>query len=181
MHTSTPQFTTGFEAIEKRFELDNDQRAERIEEYLIAEAVIAGVMTKSIIIAKKNPNKWEKHMAPWFTAECKAAKQQYIRCRKTYGRASPPARQAFKDYSKCCTRSRAKLQLQLPDIIKYKPKQFWKMLKSNDHDLSALKLKDFTDHNRALFHDISIPEDEYIPITSPATQHITTAELTHTL
>ena len=55
------------------------------------------------------------------------------------------------------------------------------MLKSHDMDLSALKLQDFADHNRALFHDDSLPEEEFQPITTPDTQHITPAELTHTI
>jgi hypothetical protein len=31
------------------------------------------------------------------------------------------------------------------------------MLKATDHDISALKLEDFTAHNRSLFHDPAIP------------------------
>jgi hypothetical protein len=47
----------------------------KIEKYLIAEAVTAGVMTKKTITPSKKTNKWEKHMAPWFNDECKKAKQ----------------------------------------------------------------------------------------------------------
>jgi hypothetical protein len=138
-------------------------------------------MTKTTVSISTNPNKWEKHMAPWHNAECKEAKRHCTYCRQNYGRSSQPAVQAYKDYRKCCVRNRTKLQLQLPDIIKYQPKQFWKLLKHSDHDITALKLEDFANHNRALFHDTSVPEAEYAPVTNPTTQHITPEELTHTL
>jgi hypothetical protein len=108
-HTATMEFTAAFKDIEHRFAHDNDIRAEQIEEFMIAEAVATGVMTKKAVRVNKNPNKWEKHMAPWYTAECKAAKQKYVRCRKAHGSASPPARQAFKEYRRCCAQNRAKL------------------------------------------------------------------------
>jgi hypothetical protein len=53
---------------------DNNIRAEKIEDFLINEAIAAGVVTKKIIKESSNPNKWEKHLAPWYTAECKEAK-----------------------------------------------------------------------------------------------------------
>jgi hypothetical protein len=31
-------------------------------------------MTKKTITESKNPNKWEKHMAPWYSEECRKAK-----------------------------------------------------------------------------------------------------------
>jgi hypothetical protein len=73
-HTATMEFTAAFKDIEHRFAHDNDIRAEQIEEFMIAEAVATGVMTKKAVRVNKNPNKWEKHMAPWYTAECKEAK-----------------------------------------------------------------------------------------------------------
>ncbi len=75
MHTATPQFLAGFEDIATRFAEDNDKRAEKIEAFLIDEAVKAEVMTKKCITASKNPNKWEKHMAPWYNEECREAKR----------------------------------------------------------------------------------------------------------
>ena len=32
------------------------------------------IMTKKSITPNKNPNKWEKHMAPWYNEECRKAK-----------------------------------------------------------------------------------------------------------
>ena len=71
--------------------------------------------------------------------------------------------------------------MQLPDILKYKPKQFWSMLKPRDDDITALKLEEFTEHNRTLFHNPNLPDEEYTPVTKPATQHITPEELKYTL
>jgi Reverse transcriptase (RNA-dependent DNA polymerase) len=48
-------------------------------------------------------------------------------------------------------------------------------------DLSVLKLQDFADHNRALFHDDSLPEEKFQPIATPDTQHIMPAKLTNTI
>jgi hypothetical protein len=71
--------------------------------------------------------------------------------------------------------------MQLPDLIKYKPKHFWNMLKSKDQDISALNLKAFAEYNSKMFNDPTLPEESYTPIAAPATQHITQAELTHTI
>jgi hypothetical protein len=85
------QFLKDFEDIETEFAEDNDRRAEKIEEFLIAEAVKAEVMTKKTITANKNPNKWEKNLAPWYNEECREAKRHCLHCRHTYGSTSPPA------------------------------------------------------------------------------------------
>jgi hypothetical protein len=38
----------------------------RIEEYFIAEAKKAGVIKAVPVKVQKNPNRWAKHLAPWF-------------------------------------------------------------------------------------------------------------------
>jgi hypothetical protein len=58
--------------------------------------VQVGVVTRKIITESKNPNKWDKHMAPWYNDECKQAKIKYKQARRKYGRKSPPAQTAFK-------------------------------------------------------------------------------------
>jgi hypothetical protein len=37
-----------------------------VEEFLIAEAKDAGVLKSINTKIQKNPNRWAKHMAPWF-------------------------------------------------------------------------------------------------------------------
>jgi hypothetical protein len=55
------------------------------------------------------------------------------------------------------------------------------MLKTKESDLGVLNLKDYTDHNRELFFDPSLPPEQYEPVISAETQHITPAELKSTL
>jgi hypothetical protein len=55
------------------------------------------------------------------------------------------------------------------------------MLKSKDQDLSALNLNEFTNYNRKLFFDPSLPQEQYTPVNSASIQYITPAELKNTL
>jgi hypothetical protein len=49
------------------YHLTNDIRAAKIEEFLLAEATKTGVVeVKTSRKAFANPNKWEKHLAPWY-------------------------------------------------------------------------------------------------------------------
>ena len=146
-HTSTTEFREKFDAVYSKYTPDNNLRAEKIENFLIEEATAAEVVTKRVIKESANPNKWEKHLAPWYNAECKEAKSQCRSTRKKFGNNSPPAKAAYRKYRKCCAKNRAQLQTRLPNIIKYKPKEFWKMLKTKDDDISALNLKEFTEYN----------------------------------
>jgi hypothetical protein len=93
--TSTVDFYNKFKDVEKMHADDNDMRAQKIEEFLIDEAVKTGVVTRKIIKESANPNKWEKHMAPWYNEECKEAKRQCYHTRKMYGRHSAPARTEY--------------------------------------------------------------------------------------
>jgi hypothetical protein len=49
-------------------------------------------MTKTVITESKNPNKWEKHMAPWYNEECREAKLHHKQSKKKYGNSSMPAK-----------------------------------------------------------------------------------------
>ena len=51
--------------------MDNDVRAAEVEKYILEQAVTAGVVKQIIIKQPKNPNKWGKTLAPWFTEECR--------------------------------------------------------------------------------------------------------------
>jgi hypothetical protein len=69
-HTNTEEFITQFTAIMEEHNQDNDRRAIAIEEFMISEAEKAGVIKISNKRNYKNPNRWEKQLAPWFTTEC---------------------------------------------------------------------------------------------------------------
>jgi hypothetical protein len=63
-------------------------------------------------------------------------------------------------------------------MLKYRPKQFWGMLKpahSQNPDLPTAALAQF---NRQIFFDESIPDEDYTPIIDKTANYITTDELT---
>jgi hypothetical protein len=49
----------------------------KIEEFLIAEAKIAGVIRSQKQTLNHNPNRWAKHLAPWFEETCRKARADY--------------------------------------------------------------------------------------------------------
>jgi hypothetical protein len=53
---------------------------------MIEEAQKAGVIKISTLRKYKNPNRWEKQLAPWFSEECKERRSEYKDAKKRYGR-----------------------------------------------------------------------------------------------
>jgi hypothetical protein len=102
--------------------LTNEARSTQVEEYMINEATTLGVVKKIEIKAAKNPNKWGKHLTPWYTPQCKEAKHDYIHTRNIHGRHHPATAEAFKHFRRQCLLSRHEYSLNLPNILKYKPK-----------------------------------------------------------
>ena len=49
------------------FAADNNKCSEKIDAFLLEEASTAGVLNAMTKRTSLNPNKWEKHLAPWFT------------------------------------------------------------------------------------------------------------------
>jgi hypothetical protein len=70
-------------------------RTAKIEEYLIAEAVKAGVVRTIQIKLQKNPNRWAKHLAPWYGETCREAKIKYRQLKRVHGRKHEVVRAAF--------------------------------------------------------------------------------------
>jgi hypothetical protein len=67
----------------------------------------------------------------------------------------------------------------LPDILKYRPKKFWGMLKpvhSTNLDLPTAALANL---NESIFFDATIQEDEYRTINDKSEQYISTEEVKH--
>jgi hypothetical protein len=46
-----------------------------VEDYILKQAIEAGVVKKIHIKQPKNPNKWGKTLAPWFNEACREAKK----------------------------------------------------------------------------------------------------------
>ena len=76
-----------------------------------------------------NPNKWAKHLAPWFNAKCKDARTRYRTAVKQNRKLHSHTNHALKRYAKACKEGCAQLQFALSEMLKQKPKQFWGMLK----------------------------------------------------
>ena len=70
-YTEREGFVQAFQDIVKNTLVTNDDRAARVECFLLRHAVQAGVVKKVEITVPRNPNKWGKRLAPWFTKECK--------------------------------------------------------------------------------------------------------------
>ena len=74
MHSNTHTFTQVFDAITEMYVHDNELRTTKIEEFLIREALEAGVVKTFVSKIQKNPNRWAKQLAPWFDTSCKEAR-----------------------------------------------------------------------------------------------------------
>jgi hypothetical protein len=64
-------------------------RSTRLEEFLLARATRAGVLAVSSKRTAKNPNKWVKHLAPWYDARCKDARALQGSCKVKWEAARP--------------------------------------------------------------------------------------------
>ena len=68
-------------------------------------------------------------MAPWFSEECRDSRREYITIRRREGRTSVAAKEAFERHREVCRHAKREFSSELPGMLKYKPKQFWGMLK----------------------------------------------------
>jgi hypothetical protein len=48
----------------------------------------------------KNPNKWAKHMAPWFNDRCKVARAQYRKAARQNGKMHDYTQAALEQFGK---------------------------------------------------------------------------------
>jgi hypothetical protein len=97
-HTSTPEFQEAFTAIAQQHQEENETRATKIEEFLMKEATLAGVLKAYTVRTSRNPNKWAKHMAPWFNDRCKAARARYRAAAHQNGKAHPHTQDALQNF-----------------------------------------------------------------------------------
>ena len=118
----------------------NEDRAAAVETFLLQEAVTAGVVREITISVPKNPNKWGKTLAPWFTDACRDAKREMHWAMKIYGRNDSRTTTATKAYLKICLQARLEFAAETPDMLKYQPTRFWGMIKRKnvpEHHISA--------------------------------------------
>ena len=160
-----PEFEAKFEAILQTYAEDNDLRSAQVEAFLLAEATSAGVLTATVKRTSLNPNRWEKHLAPWFTNTCREARARYRAAVRHNGKTHSHTVHALKRYSQACKAGRAQMQFQLPEMLKQRPKQFWGMLKRKEQARAELSLSTFQEFNKEIFFDNTIPPDTFTPLT----------------
>jgi hypothetical protein len=111
VHTATETFAAAFNKINEDCHDDNELSTTTIENFLIAEALKAGVVkthTKRSSI-NLNPNRWAKHLAPWFEETCRQDKASYKRIKRTHGKKSTHTKQAYQTFKNSCKHQRAQL------------------------------------------------------------------------
>jgi hypothetical protein len=127
--TQRPEFVDRLKALVNAANSKNDDRAAAVEEFILQQATTAGVVKKIITTHPKNPNKWGKTLAPWFTEECREAKKGLAEARRTYGKGHARIVSALKTYHKMCLKGRKEFARSTPDMLKYQPKRFWGLLR----------------------------------------------------
>ena len=76
-HTATLEFAGEFKNVCEQYNEDNETRSMKIEEFLIEQAIAIGVARRKIARIAAYPNRWAKHLAPWYNDQCREAKQKY--------------------------------------------------------------------------------------------------------
>ncbi len=57
-----------------------------MKNFILQEAVGAGVVKEIKVTIPRNPNKWRKTLAPWFNEQCREAKRAMGNARKIHGK-----------------------------------------------------------------------------------------------
>jgi hypothetical protein len=67
-------------------DLTNDNRAAAVEQYILQKAIEAKVVKEIKISQPRNPNKWGKSLAPWYTEDCRKARQALAEAKRNFGK-----------------------------------------------------------------------------------------------
>lgn len=118
-HTDTTEFAARFEALIEREHHDINRLNACVEQFLLQEAINAGVVQQVQWEAPRNPNKVGKQLAPWFTEACKEARQRYKQAARDFGRSSETACTSFREYKRQCLAAKERFAATLPDQLKY--------------------------------------------------------------
>ncbi len=84
-------FIERFEMVLQGADSDAAAPVPRVEQFLLAEAVALGVVVKRTVSPSVNPNRVDKHLAPWFTEDCRSARKEYKAMARRHGRQSVAA------------------------------------------------------------------------------------------
>jgi hypothetical protein len=108
----------------------NEERAAAVESFILEEAVSVGVVKEINLTVPRNPNKWGKTLAPWYTEQCREAKREMAMARRTHGKGDSRSINATRAYFKTCSKARLEFAAQTPDMLKYQPTRFWGMFRN---------------------------------------------------
>ena len=133
--------------------MSNDERADAVETFLLQEAVGAGVVKEIKLTIPKNPNKWGKTLAPWFTETCREAKREMARARREHGKGDLRSSQATRAYLRTCQQARLEFSAQTPDMLKYQPTRFCGMFKGKNDVENCMTAEKFATFNQNLFYN----------------------------
>ena len=120
-HTSTEEFQQGMEAIVEDTRTTNEEKTDLMEKYFLEAGERAGVIRECSMKPPLNPNRWGKHLAPWFDGDCREAKKQYRGVCREWGRGSREATEALREFIRVCRRAKGKFARDMPDMLKKKP------------------------------------------------------------
>jgi hypothetical protein len=67
------------------------------------------VKSKTIKKNNINPNRWAKHLAPWFEESCREAKKEYKKTKRRHGKNHAHTKTAYTKFKESCRRQRAQL------------------------------------------------------------------------
>lgn len=74
-YTATEAFREGMARIVQDRGMSNEDKSAAMETYLIESGEEAGVVSVRRVKPPLNPNRWGKHLAPWFDSACRECKQ----------------------------------------------------------------------------------------------------------
>lgn len=121
-HTDKEEFVQQIAEVITYSQYSNEERSAKVEQFLLQQAVLAGVVKEHKPTRPFNPNKWGKSLAPWFTEECRTYRKAYIHMRRSKGRDNEATIQALKKYREACITGKYAFAREVPDMLKYKPK-----------------------------------------------------------
>ena len=101
-YSNQNSFITEFDTIINQYSHDNEIRTSKVEEFLISAAKKAGVIKTIQNKIQKNPNRWAKHLAPWFEDSCKEARQQYRQLKRVHRKKHVLVKTAYQEYKTIC-------------------------------------------------------------------------------
>ena len=94
-------------------------------------------------------------MAPWFNDSCYQARKQFKCALREGGKSAQATIDALKHYKQCCELAKGVFAGKLPDLLKYRPREFWKWVNHAPSTPRAITPEQFASHCSALYVDPS--------------------------